>query len=64
MMASWGPQKKGGDYIWYPIFYDMDTQLGINNTGIPSLNITLMQPTMEHSQQMIVFFGIISTHCS
>jgi hypothetical protein len=36
MMASWGPQKEGGDYIWYPIFYDMDTQLGINNTGIPS----------------------------
>lgn len=36
MMASWGPMKKGGDYIWFPIFYDMDTQLGINNTGIPS----------------------------
>ena len=36
MMASWGPQKEGGDYIWYPIFYDIDTQLGINNTGIPS----------------------------
>ena len=36
MMASWGPQKPGGDYIWYPIFYDIDTQLGINNTGIPS----------------------------
>ena len=36
MMASWGPQAEGGDYIWYPIFYDMDTQLGINNTGIPS----------------------------
>lgn len=36
MMASWGPQKAGGEYIWYPIFYDMDTQLGINNTGIPS----------------------------
>lgn len=36
MMASWGPQKVGGNYIWYPIFYDIDTQLGINNTGIPS----------------------------
>lgn len=36
MMASWGPLKDGGDYIWYPIFYDIDTQLGINNTGIPS----------------------------
>ena len=36
MMASWGPHKAGGHYIWYPIFYDIDTQLGINNTGIPS----------------------------
>ena len=36
MMASWGPQEAGGDYIWYPIFYDIDTQLGVNNTGIPS----------------------------
>ena len=36
MFASWGPQSAGGDYIWYPIFYDIDTQLGINNTGIPS----------------------------
>lgn len=42
MFASWGPQKKNKDkaqvqhYIWYPIFYDIDTQLGINNTGIPS----------------------------
>ena len=36
MMASWGPLQPNGDYIWYPIFYDIDTQLGINNTGIPS----------------------------
>lgn len=28
--------KVPGEYIWYPIFYDIDTQLGINNTGIPS----------------------------
>ena len=27
MMASWDQQ------IWYPIFYDMDTMLGVNNTG-------------------------------
>jgi hypothetical protein len=36
MMASWGPHVPNGDHIWYPIFYDIDTQLGINNTGIPS----------------------------
>ncbi len=41
MIASWGPKTQTisgtdvipGDYIWYPIFYDMDTQLGINNSG-------------------------------
>lgn len=33
MLASWGPHEAGGDYIWYPIFYDIDTQLGINNVG-------------------------------
>lgn len=41
MIASWGPRTQTttadtitpGDYIWYPIFYDMDTQLGINNSG-------------------------------
>ena len=33
MMASWGPELDGGEYIWYPIFYDMDTQLGVNNSG-------------------------------
>lgn len=43
MFASWGPQKGNVQkstgkqhYVWYPIFYDIDTQLGINNTGIPS----------------------------
>lgn len=36
MLATWGPQKEGGNYIWYPIFYDIDTQLGINNSGVPS----------------------------
>ena len=33
MMASFGPQRVGGEYIWYPIFYDIDTQLGLNNSG-------------------------------
>ena len=41
MMASWGPHVEGGDYIWYPIFYDIDTQLGINNTGIPSFEYSV-----------------------
>ena len=25
MIASWGPTEEGGEYIWYPIFYDIDT---------------------------------------
>ena len=25
MLASFGPQKAGGHYIWYPVFYDIDT---------------------------------------
>ena len=26
-------REKNNNYIWYPIFYDMDTMLGLNNTG-------------------------------
>lgn len=33
MMASFGPREANGEYIWYPTFYDIDTQLGLNNTG-------------------------------
>ncbi len=33
MMASYGPHELNGEYIWYPIFYDVDTQLGLNNSG-------------------------------
>ena len=32
-MASFGPHELNGEYIWYPTFYDIDTQLGLNNTG-------------------------------
>ena len=28
--------KIPGEYIWFPIFYDIDTQLGVNNAGVPS----------------------------
>jgi hypothetical protein len=45
MIATWGPEereykdyetgetKKSFNYIFYPIFYDMDTMLGLNNYG-------------------------------
>lgn len=35
MLATWGPHEEGGNDIWYPIFYDIDTQLGVNNSGVP-----------------------------
>jgi hypothetical protein len=25
MFASWGPMEVGGEYIWFPIYYDVDT---------------------------------------
>lgn len=33
MLATFGPHAINGEYIWYPIFYDIDTQLGLNNSG-------------------------------
>lgn len=46
MLATWGPQKEGGNYIWYPIFYDVDTQLGIDNSGVPMWDYDV-NPTEE-----------------
>lgn len=45
MIATWGKKKwdsttksyiKTDNYIWYPIFYDMDTMLGLDNVGKPN----------------------------
>ena len=34
MFASFGPTaNSNGNYVWFPIFYDIDTQLGLNNSG-------------------------------
>lgn len=49
MLATWGKEKRSykdlnGDiqesnnYIFYPIFYDMDTCLGLDNAGLPKFN--------------------------
>ena len=46
MLGSWGPVKEGGEYIWFPLFYDVDTQLGINNSGYPTMNYNI-EPTPE-----------------
>ena len=47
MIATWGKQQRNyknlsgetittNNYIFYPIFYDMDTMLGLDNTGVYS----------------------------
>lgn len=46
MLATWGPKEEGGNYIWYPIFYDIDTQLGVNNSGVPYWDY-YVEPTKE-----------------
>ena len=46
MLASWGPQEQNGEYIWFPIFYDVDTQLGINNSGYPTMEYNV-EPSNE-----------------
>jgi hypothetical protein len=49
MIATWGKENReyldsAGtkhefyDYVWYPIFYDMDTMLGLDNTGVDRFN--------------------------
>ena len=53
MIATWGPEEriyyanddrqkenpiKTNNYIWYPIFYDMDTMMGLDNTGVYRFN--------------------------
>ena len=29
-------EKIPSEYVWFPIYYDIDTQLGVNNSGVPS----------------------------
>jgi len=33
MLVSYNANNNTGEGVWYPIFYDMDTQMGVNNTG-------------------------------
>lgn len=40
MFASWG-NEGSGEYKWYPIFYDNDTCLGINNEGALSFSFNV-----------------------
>lgn len=47
MLATWGPKEEGGNDIWYPIFYDIDTQLGVNNSGVPYWDY-YVEPTAQN----------------
>lgn len=44
MMASWGNEGKG-DFKWYFIFYDNDTILGVNNSGLIKFDYDLEADT-------------------
>lgn len=46
MLGSWGPIEENGEYIWFPLFYDVDTQLGIDNSGYPTMEYNI-EPTEE-----------------
>ena len=39
-------QKIPGEYIWFPIYYDVDTQLGVDNSGVPSWEYNV-EPSKE-----------------
>jgi hypothetical protein len=47
MLGSWGPMEEGGDYIWFPMYYDIDTQLGVDNSGVPSWDYNV-EPSAEN----------------
>lgn len=56
MLASWGPEATDGEYIWYPIFYDMDTQLGVNNSGVVYWDYGT-NPTPDDPTQASIYSG-------
>jgi hypothetical protein len=49
-------EKIPGDYIWFPIYYDVDTQLGVNNSGVPSWEYNV-EPTTGFNNNGIKAFS-------
>ena len=45
-----------GDYVWFPIYYDIDTQLGVNNSGIPSWEYNV-EPTTGFNNNNVAAFS-------
>ena len=48
MLGTWGPLEENGDYIWFPMYYDIDTQLGVDNSGIPSWDYNVEPSPEKH----------------
>lgn len=48
MLGSWGPMEEGGEYIWFPMYYDIDTQLGVDNSGVPSWEYNVEPSAQKH----------------
>jgi hypothetical protein len=48
MLGTWGPLETNGEYIWFPMYYDIDTQLGVDNSGIPSWEYSVEPSSEKH----------------
>ncbi len=48
VLTTWGPNSNG-DTIWYPSFYDCDSALGINNSGIIAYDAGLDMATGDYN---------------
>jgi hypothetical protein len=48
MLGTWGPLEENGEYIWFPMYYDIDTQLGVDNSGIPSWEYNVEPSNEKH----------------
>lgn len=48
VLTTWGPNSNG-DTIWYPSFYDCDSALGINNSGIIAFDAGLDMSTGDYN---------------
>ena len=56
MLASWGPTPTSeNNYVWFPIFYDSDTQLGVNNSGVPSWEYNVEPTTGFNNNNSMAF---------
>ena len=64
MIATWGPEEGHGPHsIWYPIFYDMDTMLGLNNYGYNKFDYNVeddedLYPNVFNGQNSVLWLNV------